>query len=91
MLLWAFPAAVYLLVFVYYVIKANFDVAYRVLHPSGSAVDGIIYESAREPGHHAAVIFADPEHCGPRPDRKPFDPEQFLLFTSHEVVVPPTG
>lgn len=64
-------------------------VRYRLQHPSGSAVDGIIYESASVPGH-AAVIFADPEHCGPRPDQKPSDPEPFLRFTSHEVAPPPT-
>jgi len=37
-----FWAAVYVLVFVYYVIKANLDVAYRVLHPAMPIRPGIV-------------------------------------------------
>ena len=37
-----FWAAVYLVVFGYYVVKANLDVAYRVLHPSMPIRPGIV-------------------------------------------------
>lgn len=37
-----FWAAVYIFVFVYYVIKANLDVAYRVLHPAMPIRPGIV-------------------------------------------------
>lgn len=67
-------------------------VRHRLRTPQGDQLDGILYRSSRRLGSHAVVIFAEPEHCGPRDKAHVMDPESFLeLFqvsyaAYHEIV-----
>ena len=63
-------------------------VRYRLRTPDNRPVDGIVYGSARNRGSKAVVVFADPEHCGPRADRKWSDPEPFLELTAVRYAAP---
>ena len=54
-----FWAAVYLFVFGYYVIKANFDVAYRVLHPAMPIRPGIVRATSKLRSASARTALAN--------------------------------
>ena len=54
-----FWAAVYLLVFGYYVIKANLDVAYRVLHPDMPIRPGIVRATSKLRSASARTALAN--------------------------------
>jgi hypothetical protein len=53
-------------------------VRHRLRTSDGRQIDGIYYRSSRKRDSTAVVIFADPEHCGPRSDKRVFAPEPFL-------------
>ncbi len=53
-------------------------VRHRLLTPDSVKLDGIRYRSSHAKASTAIVLFADPEHCGPRPNRSPLDPVPFL-------------
>lgn len=53
-----FWAVIYLFVFAWYVIKANFDVAYRVLHPSMPIRPGIVRASTSLATDSARTLLA---------------------------------
>jgi hypothetical protein len=50
----------------------------------GDALDGILYESARQPGGVSMVLFMDCEDCGPRQRERWSRPESLMLRT-HSV------
>ena len=54
-----FWAAVYLFVFSYYVIKANLDVAYRVLHPAMPIHPGIVRAASKLRSKSARTALAN--------------------------------
>jgi hypothetical protein len=64
-------------------------VRHRLCTPAGERLDGVLYRSARAGASTAVVIFADPEHCGPRINKGNVDPEPFLELI--EVRYPDDG
>lgn len=54
-----FWAAVYLVVLTYYIIRANLDVAYRVLHPAMPIRPGIVRVRTRLKGAGARTLLAN--------------------------------
>ncbi len=54
-----FWAAVYLFVFAYYVVKANLDVAYRVLHPAMPIRPGIVRAASKLRSASARTALAN--------------------------------
>ena len=54
-----FWAAVYLFVFTYYVVKANLDVAYRVLHPAMPIRPGIVRAASKLRSASARTALAN--------------------------------
>jgi hypothetical protein len=44
----------------------------------GPTLDGVLYSSSKERGSVAVVVFANPEHCGPRDDLKSYEDTPFL-------------
>lgn len=53
-------------------------VRHRLRTPAGEPIDGILYRSSRCRESIAIVIFANPEHCGPRTEERFFSSKPFL-------------
>ena len=59
-------------------------VRHRLKDAQGEPMDGILYRSSRDHTSKAAVIFAEPEQCGPRERERWLAPE-FLLLLNNNV------
>jgi hypothetical protein len=57
-------------------------VRHRLQGAQDERFDGILYRSSRAPASKAAVIFADPDQCGPSDHERPFASETLLILDS---------
>jgi hypothetical protein len=63
-------------------------VRHRLRDAVGGRIDGIVYRSSKAPSSNALVIFADPEHCGPRSKETSWEPEPYLELTTVRYALP---
>lgn len=63
-------------------------VRHRLRWVDGQPVDGIAFQSSRPGGRTSVVLFADRAACGPRPDRKSWEPDPLVSLDGYRVAKP---